>query len=229
MSWSRGWTGSCFRLHCWVWRFLCCWRWAEGWFWQWLFNQLWSRNRLRWGRLQWFLRWFWWRDGRRLWQLSVGWFWRCEFMILKYVTIDRPQSCLTEAVCAVAAFWKAGVSSCAIWNTEPFFLDDFWATWLLLCYLCYSMLTVASWMKRPATAFCVNSRQWQLLYHEVQHPSPWRWATVERQDVESHSYRKAEGVLSTFIQPADVGRQTDMLRPRLRPSPLCAWHRVKCK
>ena len=70
-AWSQGWTGSCFRLHCWVWRFLCCWRWAEGWFWQWLFSQLWSRNCLRWGRLQWFLRWFWWRGGRRLWQCRL--------------------------------------------------------------------------------------------------------------------------------------------------------------
>ena len=39
----------------------------------------------------------------------------------------------------------------------------------------------------------------------LQRPSPWGRATAERQDVESHSYRNAEDILSTFIQPADVG------------------------
>jgi len=39
----------------------------------------------------------------------------------------------------------------------------------------------------------------------LQRPSPWGRATAGRQDVVSHSYRKAEEILSTFIQPADVG------------------------
>ena len=39
----------------------------------------------------------------------------------------------------------------------------------------------------------------------LQRPSPWGRATAERLDVESHSYRNAEEIFSTFIQPADVG------------------------
>jgi len=39
----------------------------------------------------------------------------------------------------------------------------------------------------------------------LQRPSPWRRATAERQNVESHSYRSVEEILSTFIQLADVG------------------------
>jgi len=39
----------------------------------------------------------------------------------------------------------------------------------------------------------------------LQRPSPWGRATAECQDVENHSYRNVEEILSTFIQPADVG------------------------
>jgi len=58
---------------------------------------------------------------------------------------------------------------------------------------------------RPLTSVHVNSLLRQLCPQTyLQRPSPWGRATAERQDVESHSYRNAEDILSTFTQPADV-------------------------